>query len=420
MNNKQLPETDDKFSDDRVFIKNHRNSLGDWRFYKDALMYAVSRLINEGLTSKAASLSYTSITSAVPLLAVILSLFTAFPIFNDFKFYLDEFLSDSLFPATISVQVLSYLNTFADAASGLTVVGTIFLVVTSIMLMTTIEVALNQIFQVKKPRPLLQRILIYWAILSIGPFALALSLWASATVMQETIGSGFSFLRSLLSFIIPVVFSGLLMSLLYFIVPNRRIKFRDAMVGGFFTAIIFEIMRMGFTLYLSYFPTYTLIYGAFAILPIFLIWVYISWLLVLLGAYIVSLMPQIRRGVIANNSLSGVRLLLATRVLRILYQQRKLHKPGLSESQLLSLIPSSYVNINFVMETLNDLGYVMRSTDGREAVWALVCDDNHPIKPLVDCFIFNEQMDEVLSDAKIYDILQRTFDNENVPVSALY
>lgn len=420
MNNKQLQGSDDMLSSDRVFIKNHRNSLGDWRFYKDALMFAVSRLINEGLTSKAASLSYTSITSAVPLLAVILSLFTAFPIFNDFKFYLDEFLSDSLFPATISVQVLSYLNTFADAASGLTVVGTIFLVVTSIMLMTTIEVALNQIFQVKKPRPILQRVLIYWAILSIGPFALALSLWASALVVQETIGSGFSFLRSFLSFIIPVIFSGFLMSLLYFIVPNRRIKFRDAMIGGFFTAIIFEIMRLGFTLYLSYFPTYTLIYGAFAILPIFLIWVYISWLLVLLGAYIVSLMPQIRRGVIAQDSLSGARLLLATRVLRILHEQRKLHTPGLSEAQLLSLIPSSYNNINFVLETLNSLGYVMRSADGRDAVWALICDDNHPIKPLVDCFIFNEQMDEVLSDAKIHDILQRTFDNENVPISAIY
>mgnify|MGYP003475599509 CR=1 FL=1 len=113
--------------DNRVFIKNRRNSLGDWRFYKNALMFAVSRLVDEGLTAKAASLSYTSITSAVPLLAVVLSLFTAFPIFNDFKYYLDEFLTQSLFPESISEQVLTYLNTFADAASSLTVIGTIFL-----------------------------------------------------------------------------------------------------------------------------------------------------------------------------------------------------------------------------------------------------------------------------------------------------
>ncbi|CAM5205205.1 YihY family inner membrane protein [Oligella ureolytica] len=102
------------------------------------------------------------------------------------------------------------------------------------MLMMTIEDALNQIFQIKKPRSLLQRILIYWTILSIGPFALALSLWGSAMILQETISSGFSFMRGFFSFVVPVIFSGLLMSLLYFVVPNRRIRFRDAMVGRIF------------------------------------------------------------------------------------------------------------------------------------------------------------------------------------------
>lgn len=414
----QSPENQD--STNSVFIKNHRNSLGDWRFYKNALIFAISRLINEGLTSKAASLSYTSITSAVPLLAVVLSLFTAFPIFNDFKFYLDKFLTDSLFPESISEQVIAYLNVFADAASGLTAVGTIFLVITSIMLMMTIEDALNQIFQIKKPRSLLQRILIYWAILSIGPFALALSLWGSAMILQETISSGFSFMRGFFSFVVPVIFSGLLMSLLYFVVPNRRIRFRDAMVGGFFTAIIFEIMRMGFTLYLSYFPTYTLIYGAFAILPIFLIWVYISWLLVLLGAYIVSLMPQIRRGVIAHDKLSGTRLLLATQILRALYEQRKLQKPGLTESKLITLIPSNYNNLNSVLEALSDLGYVIRGADGRNQVWALICDDSHSFKPLVDHFLFDKRMDFVLSDEKILEALERTLNNDDVPISTIY
>ncbi|SUA50248.1 ribonuclease BN/uncharacterised domain fusion protein [Oligella ureolytica] len=420
MDKMQQPTPEDRISANNIFIKNHRSSLGDWRFYKNALMFAISRLINEGLTSKAASLSYTSITSAVPLLAVILSLFTAFPIFNDFKHYLDEFLTDSLFPESISDQVLTYLNVFADAASGLTAIGTVFLVVTSIMLMMTVEDALNQIFQIKKPRPLLQRILIYWATLSIGPFALALSLWASAMVLQETVGSGFSFLTSFLSFIVPVIFSGILMSLLYFVVPNRRVRFTDAMVGGFFTAIIFEMMRMGFTIYLSYFPSYTLIYGAFAIFPIFLIWIYISWLLVLLGAYITSLMPQIRRGVIAHDNLSGSRLLLAAQVLRALYVQRKDQKPSLTEAKLLSIIPSGYFNLNFVLGALADLGYIIRGVDGKEQVWALICDDDHSFKPLVDYFLFDGRMDFVLHDEKIHDALQRSFDNEQVPISAIY
>lgn len=420
MKKKKAPVPEESFSDNSVFIKNHRDSLGDWRFYKDVFILAVSRLLNEGLTSKAASLSYTSITSAVPLLAVVLALFTAFPIFNDFKYYLDEFLSQSLFPETISTQVLGYLNTFADAASGLTAVGTIFLFVTSIMLMMTIEDSLNQIFQIKKPRPIFQRILVFWAILSIGPFALALSLWASAMILQQHLVTGFSFLKSIMSFMVPVVFSGLLMSLVYYIVPNRRIKFRDAMVGGFFTAIIFELMRVGFTMYLSYFPTYTLIYGAFAILPIFLIWVYLSWLILLLGAYIVSLMPQIRRGMIAQDTRSGTRLLLAIKILRVLHSQREMQHPGLNESQLNMLIPTSHFNLNYVLETLAELGYVMRGTDARETVWALVCDDQHSLKPLIDCFLFDKNMEHVLSDEKIRHILERTFDNEDVAISEIY
>ncbi|MDK6202072.1 YihY family inner membrane protein [Oligella urethralis] len=418
-NTPQPPAAEESFSDDSIFIMNQRDSRGDWRFYKDVLLLALSRLLNEGLTSKAASLSYTSITSAVPLLAVVLALFTAFPIFNDFKFYLDEFLSRSLFPESISNQVLSYLNSFADAATRLTAIGTIFLFVTSILLMMTIEDALNQIFQIKKPRPLFQRILVFWAILSVGPFALALSLWASAMFLQQTMVAGFSFLKSLISFIVPVIFSGFLMSLFYLVVPNRRIKFRDAMVGGFFAAIIFEIMRNGFTLYLSYFPTYTLIYGAFAILPIFLIWVYMSWLVLLLGAYIVSLMPQIRRGVIAKDSHSGARLLLAIKVIRALNDTRQ-QQPGLSESQLMAMIPSNYLNIHNVLEALADLGYVMRGTDSKEGVWALVCSDQQSLKPLIDCFLFDKNMAQVLSDERIYAAVQKTIDNEDVPVSAIY
>lgn len=422
--NNKTPLPTDKVKDhryeDTVFIKNHRDSFFDWRFYKDALVLAISRLIDEGLTSKAASLSYTSITSSVPLLAVILSLFTAFPIFNDFKIYLDQFLSQSLFPENISEQVLGYLNTFADAASSLTAIGTIFLFITAIMLMMTIEDSLNHIFQVRRPRPLLQRILIYWAVLSIGPFALALSLWASATALQQSVLGDFSLLRRTMGFLVPVMFSGLLMSLVYFIVPNRRIKFRDALVGGFFAAIISGLMRSGFTLYLSKFPSYTLIYGTFAVLPIFLIWIYLSWLIVLLGAYIVSLMPQIRRGMIAQDHRSGTNFLLAIKIIRTLHNQRQLEQPTITESQFSSLIPTSQYQLIFVMDMLADLGYVMRGTDSKEPAWGLVCDDSHSIQSLIDEFLFGDNMSHVLHDEKIRSALERTFKQEEVTIAEIY
>ena len=416
----KAPSNKDNFDNDEVFIKNYRDSIFDWRFYKDVLMFAITRLINEGLTNKAASLSYTSITSSVPLLAVILSLFTAFPIFNDFKIYLEQFLSQSLFPENISEQLLGYLNTFAEAATSLTAIGTIFLFVTSILLMMTIEDSLNQIFQVRKPRSLLQRILVYWAVLSIGPFALALSLWASATAVQQTVLGEFSLVQRTTSFLLPMMFTGLLVSLLYYIVPNRRIKFRDALVGGFFMAIISGLMRSGFTLYLSKFPTYTLIYGTFAVLPIFLIWVYMSWLIVLLGAYIVSLMPQIRRGLIAQNHRSGTRFLLAIKILRVLHNQRLLQQPSVTESQFESLIHTSQFNLIHVLYMLSDLGYVMRGSESKDAVWALVCDDSSSIQPLIDEFLFDKNMLHVLNDEKIRVALERTFAKEDVTIAEIY
>ncbi len=416
----KAPSDKDNFDNDEVFIKNYRDSIFDWRFYKDVLMFAITRLINEGLTNKAASLSYTSITSSVPLLAVILSLFTAFPIFNDFKIYLEQFLSQSLFPENISEQLLGYLNTFAEAATSLTAIGTIFLFVTSILLMMTIEDSLNQIFQVRKPRSLLQRILVYWAVLSIGPFALALSLWASATAVQQTVLGEFSLVQRTTSFLLPMMFTGLLVSLLYYIVPNRRIKFRDALVGGFFMAIISGLMRSGFTLYLSKFPTYTLIYGTFAVLPIFLIWVYMSWLIVLLGAYIVSLMPQIRRGLIAQNHRSGTRFLLAIKILRVLHNQRLLQQPSVTESQFESLIHTSQFNLIHVLYMLSDLGYVMRGSESKDAVWALVCDDSSSIQPLIDEFLFDKNMLHVLNDEKIRVALERTFAKEDVTIAEIY
>lgn len=416
----KAPSDKDNFDNDEVFIKNYRDSIFDWRFYKDVLMFAITRLINEGLTNKAASLSYTSITSSVPLLAVILSLFTAFPIFNDFKIYLEQFLSQSLFPENISEQLLGYLNTFAEAATSLTAIGTIFLFVTSILLMMTIEDSLNQIFQVRKPRSLLQRILVYWAVLSIGPFALALSLWASATAVQQTVLGEFSLVQRTTSFLLPMMFTGLLVSLLYYIVPNRRIKFRDALVGGFFMAIISGLMRSGFTLYLSKFPTYTLIYGTFAVLPIFLIWVYMSWLIVLLGAYIVSLMPQIRRGLIAQNHRSGTRFLLAIKILRVLHNQRLSQQPSVTESQFESLIHTSQFNLIHVLYMLSDLGYVMRGSESKDAVWALVCDDSSSIQPLIDEFLFDKNMLHVLNDEKIRVALERTFAKEDVTIAEIY
>ena len=156
--------------------------------YKRALLYALGRLHKDNLTQVAASLTFTTVLAVVPLLAVILSLFTAFPIFQDFQLALEDFLANNLMPVAVADNIMSYLNTFAQQARSMTTVGAIFLIVTSILLMKTIDEALNAIWKVRKQRPLSKRILVYWALLTIGPLMLGASLWASSYITRAQFG----------------------------------------------------------------------------------------------------------------------------------------------------------------------------------------------------------------------------------------
>ena len=144
--------------------------------------------------------------------------------------------------------------------------------------------ALNAIWRVKKQRPLIIRVLIYWAVLSIGPFMLAGSIWASAMLARAQLGIGvdLSVLQNIFATLFPTLLSFIGFSLLYYVVPNRTVYLKDAMVGAAIAAILFEAMKMGFAFYITKFPSYTVIYGAFANIPLFLLWIYLSWLVILL------------------------------------------------------------------------------------------------------------------------------------------
>ncbi|HUH39248.1 MAG TPA: YihY family inner membrane protein, partial [Castellaniella sp.] len=140
------------------------------------------------LTRAASSLTFTTVLAIVPMLAVVLSLFTAFPLFGEFRIALEAFLSESLLPPSVSNTIMQYLNQFAAQASGLTAVGGAFLLVTSILLIMTIDEAFNEIWRVEKQRPLRQRLLVYWAIISLGPILTGASLWASSILARESMG----------------------------------------------------------------------------------------------------------------------------------------------------------------------------------------------------------------------------------------
>jgi len=255
-----------------------------WRFYEE-----------RGLQT-AGSLTYTTLLSLVPLFTVALAVATAFPVFDETigalqVFLLENFLPDARGIDTIAEQITS----FTQNAGRLTAIGLGFFVVTAVLLMMTIDVSLNRLFRVQRQRPLLQQVLMYWAVLTLGPVLIG----GSLSMTSFAVGASFGYLKlgyvaDAVLRVLPFVFTCAALTLLYAVVPNRYVAPRDALIGGVAAGIVFEIAKRGFAVYLARFPTYTLIYGAFATIPIFLLWLYLSWVVVLAGATLTAMLPAYR------------------------------------------------------------------------------------------------------------------------------
>lgn len=235
--------------------------------------------------------------SLVPLLATCFALFTRFPVFRRFKDAIQDSLLSKLLPDDIARTVLRYLDQFAANASGLTWFGSLFLLGTAIALLVTIENALNQMWEVRRNRPLLRRVGLYLLALVAGPPLLGLGLWASAWLIGISRGlvaappPALVFLLDLG----PLLLSSAAVGCLLYYLPNTKVPRSDAVIGGIVAGIAFEIGKRAFAAYLNRVPTYRAIYGAFAVLPIFLLWVYVSWLIVLLAAMLTANLARLRR-----------------------------------------------------------------------------------------------------------------------------
>ncbi len=361
---------------------------------KETLLYIVTRILQRNITQVASSLTFTTILALVPLLAVVLSLFTAFPLFDDFRAALQDFLTSKLMPEAVSTTVMDYLNQFAAKASSLTAVGSLFLIVTSIMLMSTIDQAFNDIWYVSEKRPIMQRVLVYWAILSLGPILAGASLWASAVLARESLGhiAHLSFIASFALSYIPFVLTALAFTALYVYVPNRKVLWRDAFVGGVFSTLALEILKTGFAFYLTQFPTYTLIYGAFATLPIFLMWVYVSWLIILVGASLVAILPNFRRRTWHTTQHAGASFLNALAVLDLLWKQRTAVPRGLNLAQMSVQLHRDPNDLSALLGTLKTEGYVVNTieNENEDERWVLSCDPAlTPLAPLIDVLLID-------------------------------
>ncbi|MER1968092.1 YihY family inner membrane protein [Castellaniella sp. GW247-6E4] len=351
----------------------------------DILRFTLEYAGEKKLTRSASSLTFTTVLAIVPLLAVVLALFTAFPLFAEFRGALEAFLSESLLPPAVSDTIMRYLNQFAAQASGLTAVGGAFLLVTSILLIMTIDEAFNEIWRVERQRPLRQRLLVYWAIISLGPILTGASLWATTVLARESLGyiGELPEWLSLLLNIVPLAASALGFTALFVFVPNCRVLWRDALMGGVGTAVVLAVMKAGFTAYLTRFPSYTVIYGAFATLPIFLLWIYLSWLVVLMGAMVASLSPALRHRRWAVLRRPGAPLVDAIHILHILWRARGSSPPGRSLNFLEQRLGAHPDALHQTLRALRDLGYVVPAQDAD--LWVLACDPAQAgLGPLLD------------------------------------
>ena len=261
------------------------------------LRWVVQRFREDRCTRVAGALSFTTLLALVPLTAVTFAIFSRFEIFESWMMMVQEFIYGNFVPAS-GEAVSRYLQKFAANAGKLTIWGLLFLFLTSLMLMATIERVFNDIWHVPHTRKRLHRYLSYGALLVLGPMLIGISLSSTSYLISLPLFSRDAPLGGLKVFLMaaaPMSFEWLAFWALYVVVPNYRVRLRHGLIGSLFATVIFEIAKRGFAFFVTHFANYKAIYGAIAALPVFLIWIYLSWTIILAGAVMTATLPEWRR-----------------------------------------------------------------------------------------------------------------------------
>lgn len=265
---------------------------------KRFISFVIHHFIIDDCTYRASALAFTSLLAVVPLMTVGLTILSSFPVFQGLTGPVQDFIFDNFVPATGKV-VQNYIQQFSAQVSKLSVWGIIFLFLTALLVMLTIEQAMNRIWRVNSTRRGVTAFLLYWAILSLAPVLLGLSLAASSYLISVPLILG-HYAPSILFTLLPSILSCLGFTFLYVVVPNYPVKITHGLWGALIATLLFESAKQAFAFYLSQYHTYQLLYGAFATVPIFFIWVYWVWVITLLGAeisYALAVHHQRRTGI---------------------------------------------------------------------------------------------------------------------------
>ncbi|MFM2486076.1 virulence factor BrkB family protein [Celerinatantimonas yamalensis] len=251
----------------------------------DFAKFLINRIRSDRLTTTAGALAYTTLLSLVPMIAVVFSIISAVPSFSGVQTRLEDLLFSNFVPAAGDL-LRSQINQFVTNASRTTTIGGVFVLVVAVLLIASVENALNRIWRRTRSRNLIRALPTYWMILTLGPVLVGASLAVSSYIFSLEFFSENSlggFWPSMVR-VVPIGLSTIAFMLLYLIMPNKRVRLRHAFAGALLAGVLFELGKRCFALYLSSFNSYQAIYGALAAIPILFVWVYISWIIVLLGA----------------------------------------------------------------------------------------------------------------------------------------
>ncbi|MFC3231547.1 YihY family inner membrane protein [Marinibaculum pumilum] len=269
-------------------------ALPDWmprqaEALRQLVVAVVRRFLGDNGPQVAASLTYTSLLSLVPVLALSLAIIAVFPSFSSLRGELRELFTDNFLPGSVAA-IDQYLDTFTRNAGQLTAAGLIGLVVTSVLLFVTIENAFNRIWRVSHNRSFVVRLMAFWTLMSLGPLVFGFSVSISATLSDAVSGMRGTF-QSLAAFGPPLLaFCGFMG--LYWMLPNYPVRWKHAAAGALVAALLFEVLKRGFAVYVQSFPTYQMIYGALSMVPILLIWTYLAWCVAIIGAVVTAVLPN--------------------------------------------------------------------------------------------------------------------------------
>ncbi|MFZ5964572.1 YihY family inner membrane protein [Thalassococcus sp. BH17M4-6] len=341
------------------------------------IVFAVRRFFAERMNNAAASLTYSTLLALVPLLVIAFAILSSFSAFDAVKGRMQQLFFEAVVPEA-GAAISDYLSNFTQNASNLTAVGVVALAVAAVLLLSTVEDTLNRVWHVERPRPLMVRFLIFWAVLTLGPLLIGVSITLTSDLMKyaseaqlTTLGiqadvseDGWRVLDGLLSVLISIVG----FTALFVLVPARRVKIKHALIGGTFAAVSFEVLAWGFNTFLTSGSSYETIYGAVAAVPVFLVWVYTSWMVIILGAVFAASFPdwwQARSGVLDIDVGPSEKLKIAVALLARLHRHARAGGT-LDEEDLVSAAPLGARDD--ILDSLVAAGYVVQAEDGKVAL----------------------------------------------------